>query len=189
MQNYFKSSTSKRNLLSIFTVGVAVIIIVVFLIYKHEKRSTFIPSTNPSHTATKLQTGTESKQQSIPTPNQSTEKSTSGNTVQPATVELKAPNGSFVSNHKPSLGGNDSPSSEQSMCNTTPGATCEIVFTNGSDTKILSAQTADSSGVVYWNWDVKNAHFSVGSWKITAIAKLNDKTLSTSDQLNLDVQQ
>jgi hypothetical protein len=95
------------------------------------------------------------------------------------------PFGNFVSNHSP---GNGLPTQEKSTCNTTPGASCYIQFTMGSLTKKLDAQTADSSGAVYWTWDVKDAGFLEGSWQITAVATLNGQISATQDQIPLKVQ-
>lgn len=101
---------------------------------------------------------------------------------------LKAPSGQFVSNHRPSLSGKSAPSKEQSVCNTTPGATCTIQFTKDGFTKSLEAKTADSNGVAIWDWDVNEAGFTTGSWQIKATATLNSQTLSSQDSLALEVQ-
>jgi len=100
-----------------------------------------------------------------------------------------APYGNFVSNHNPNLDGNPAPSSIQSVCNTTPGAQCLIEFTNPDGVvKTLSAQTTDNNGSAIWNWDVKQAGFSAGSWKIKAIATLNGQTVTIDDALTLEVE-
>ncbi len=98
---------------------------------------------------------------------------------------LIAPWGTFVSNHKP--GKNGAPTQETSVCKTTPGATCYIKFTNGDLTRTLPTKVADNDGVVYWNWDIKDAGFSQGSWQITAIAYLNGQTATATDSLALEV--
>jgi hypothetical protein len=100
---------------------------------------------------------------------------------------LIIPSGTFVSNHRPKLGGTDQERLEQSTCNTTPGAQCAIKFTNSSTEKTLEAKTADSSGSVVWNWDINNSGLTTGSWKVTAIATLNGKTSSAADPITLEV--
>lgn len=100
---------------------------------------------------------------------------------------LVEPYGTFVSNHRPSLSGSGSPSKVQSVCNTTPGASCYISFSSGSITKKLEAKIADSRGAVYWDWDVNDAGFTAGSWNVTAIASLNGQNKSTADTLSLEV--
>lgn len=105
-----------------------------------------------------------------------------------ANATLIAPTGTFVSNHRPNLGGSPAPNEEQSTCNTTPGATCQISFTYNGVTKSLPAQTADSGGATYWTWDLQDIGLTEGSWQIQATARLNGKTLTGSDALKLEVQ-
>jgi hypothetical protein len=100
---------------------------------------------------------------------------------------LITPYGTFVSNHKPSLSGNSAPSSEVSVCITTPGASCTIVFTKEGVTKQLEAKTADSSGSVYWEWDVKEAGFIEGKWTIEAKASSAGQNKTATDDLGLEV--
>lgn len=100
---------------------------------------------------------------------------------------LIIPFGSFVSNHNPTLSG--SLSNEESVCNTTPGATCYIEFTQNSVVKKLPAETADSNGTVYWYWNVGQAGFTSGNWQITAVATLSGQSETAQDKINLDVQQ
>lgn len=102
---------------------------------------------------------------------------------------LITPYGNFVSNHFP--GQNGTTTSEASICNTSPGATCYIKFTNVTtgDTTQLATQTADAQGYVSWYWDVdKDAHLTSGKWKITAVATLGGQTKTAEDVLNLVVQ-
>lgn len=100
-----------------------------------------------------------------------------------------APYGNFVSNHRPSLGNKPEQRSIESVCNTTPGARCHIEFTNKDNVvKTLEARTADSSGTVYWNWDVKQAGLTLGTWRIKVIAELNNQTKTTENAQNLEVQ-
>lgn len=108
-------------------------------------------------------------------------KSNTGNANEAAT--LLAPSGNFVSAHNvPS----DAPIA--SVCNTTPGATCTITFTNGSVKKNLPSQTTDRGGSTYWNeWTAKSIGLTVGSWQISASASLNGVTQSSSDVMPLVV--
>jgi hypothetical protein len=105
-----------------------------------------------------------------------------------ANATLIAPTGTFVSNHRPNLSGSPAPNEEQSTCNTTPGATCQISFTYNGVTKSLPEQTADSGGATYWTWSLQEIGLTEGSWQIQATARLNGKTLTGSDALKLDVQ-
>lgn len=99
--------------------------------------------------------------------------------------ELISPSGSFVSNHRPSLGNT---SAIESICITTPGASCTIAFTMGSVVKTLDTKKVGSDGAAVWSWDIKNAGFVAGTWQITATSSLNGQTKSTADIQNLEVQ-
>lgn len=104
-------------------------------------------------------------------------------------LSLLAPSGNFVSNHRPNLSGSPAPNSINSVCTTTPGASCKIEFTKDSVTKSLPAQTTDSSGSTYWNWKLQDIDLTEGSWKIEAVSSLNGQSLRASDALNLEVRQ
>jgi hypothetical protein len=106
----------------------------------------------------------------------------------PTSQLSEPPSGTFVSNHKPSLGGSSSPSQEQSSCNSVPGAKCYIEFTKGDAVKTLPIQTLDNNGTAIWNWDIKTAGFSVGNWQIKAVVSLNGQSKSSSDNMSLEVQ-
>lgn len=95
------------------------------------------------------------------------------------------PYGSFVSNHAP--GQNGSPTTEYSVCSTTPGATCYIKFSLGDISRQLSTQKVDDSGSTTWQWDIDGAGLSKGSWQITAVATLNGQSKSTTDHIPLKV--
>ena len=97
------------------------------------------------------------------------------------------PSGTFVSNHSITLS-NPGTLAEVSVCNTTSGATCTIQFSQGTTTRTLAAQTTDGSGNTSWNWNAGSANLTTGNWKVTAVAKLGDKTSSTEDTRGLAVQ-
>lgn len=104
-------------------------------------------------------------------------------------VSLLTPSGDFVSNHHPNLSGSPAPNLMSSVCTTTPGATCTIIFTKDGVQKSLPAQTTDRGGSAYWNWRLQDIGITSGSWKITAKATLNDQTKTADDALNLEVAQ
>jgi hypothetical protein len=99
---------------------------------------------------------------------------------------LLPPSGTFISNHHP--GENGTSTKEESVCDTTPGATCIIKLTQGSAVKQLAAQTADSNGSAYWSWDINLAGLTSGSWQVSAVATLNSQSQTSTDSLNLEVQ-
>jgi hypothetical protein len=100
---------------------------------------------------------------------------------------LESPYGSFVSNHYP--GQNGSNLDEVSVCNTTPGASCYIKFSNGSITTQLPTQVTNNAGVTSWTWNIgSDAHLTSGQWQITAVASLNGQFLYTNDPMMMIVQ-
>ena len=171
-------------------VAVLLIIVAIILISGHSKRSgSVIPSRNPesqtnvSQAANDAQNGSDtsgsSSSQSASAKNSAGDNQSSGAALTLAAAQT------LVSNHHP--GQNGSPTSEQSVCNTTPGATCYIQFTMNDTTKQLSPEVADSNGTAIWNWDVNNSDLSSGSWKVQAIASLNGQAKTTTDPALLEV--
>ncbi len=167
-------------------VGLIVILVVLGLLWYFNRPSHKTTVTIPTITSSRKQqssspaSNTSSNSQSTQTKSSITSGSTG------STVALVAPWGVFVSNHRP--GENGTPTMENSSCNTSPGASCYIKFTNGDKTRTLPSQTTDANGSAIWSWDVTNAGFTTGSWQITAIATLNGQTKSTTDTQPLVIQ-
>lgn len=106
-------------------------------------------------------------------------------TTQPR--ELLTPSGNLVSNHFP--GQNDTSTAMQSVCNTTPGASCDIKFTNDEGVvKNLGAKVTNADGVAVWTWDIDGSNLGPGSWTVTAVAELGEKTKTVTDNIKLEVQ-
>jgi hypothetical protein len=106
----------------------------------------------------------------------------------PSGAAPTAPYGNFVSNHSPNLSGTPAPSTIESVCNTTPGATCRLEFTNTAGVvKNLAPQTTDGTGATYWSWDVNKAGFTAGIWKIKAIAEKNGQATTSTSSQDLEV--
>ncbi len=124
-----------------------------------------------------------------PSVSNSTSSDKSASTQAYTSQSLVAPTGTFVSNHKPNLGGKPAPSTENSICNTVPGSSCVITFTKDGVSKSLVSKSADSTGSVSWDWDLKDIGITVGTWSIKAIATLNGASLSSSDPTDLVVSQ
>jgi len=99
---------------------------------------------------------------------------------------LIAPYGDFISNHHP--GANGSPLTEVSVCNTTPGASCQIFFTKGGIVRSLPEESTDRGGTAYWNkWTLEQYGLTAGSWQVKAVASLGNQTEATIDPLLLEV--
>lgn len=95
------------------------------------------------------------------------------------TAPLIAPSGTFANIYKDvHLSDN-----MQSTCNTTPGATCQIIFTSGGVTRSLPLKTADGGGAVYWSWKPNDANvkLSPGTWHIIARATLGSQVKTTDN--------
>jgi hypothetical protein len=101
--------------------------------------------------------------------------------------KLLAPAGDFVSNHEPNLDGSPAPNMLESVCVTTPGASCTISFERSGIIKTLPAQTTDAEGAAYWNWKLQDYGLTEGEWNITAKATLDDQTKTSQDSLKLNV--
>lgn len=166
---------------------VILVVIGLYFVLKNtpNKGGGVIPTLPPAKTQTSKPTGAGSTDKSSVGSNSAANTNASSSTG--GNLALISPYGSFVSNHHPNLDGSPAPSEEQSVCNTTPGASCYIQFTKEGVTKTLPTETADSNGVVSWSWDINQAGFTTGSWQITAIASLNGQTKTTQDPMSLEV--
>ena len=102
---------------------------------------------------------------------------------------LVTPTGNFVSDHHPNLSGSPAPNTVESVCNTTPGATCQITFTNTNSgvVKSLPSKATDANGASYWNWKLQDIGLTQGTWKIDATATLDSQSKNASDAMNLEV--
>src|SRR6266511_1994398 len=96
--------------------------------------------------------------------------------------ELLTPtNSTFVSNHRPQSGSD----SLQSVCNTSAGATCQMIFTNGGTTKSLPAQVTDRGGAAYWTWTASQIGLTAGTWTVQATATAGSQSKSATDTISL----
>jgi hypothetical protein len=121
------------------------------------------------------------------TPAQTDDKEKSGQPQSDA--DLLVPTGTFVSNHHPNLSGQPAPNQIQSVCVTTSGATCTIVFTKNGVTKQLPNQVTDRGGAAYWTWKLQDIDLTPGTWQVTAKATFGSRTETASDATALEVAQ
>lgn len=192
--------TKKQLVLGLLATGGLVLLVVVLeltntthFFHNRQAVSSPIPATSPTsinqptspNTSTNTNSQNNSKVTTPTTTSPNSDKTVASGTTQTGAAPI-APFGTFVSNHHPS----SKNSAEQSACTTTPGATCTITLVNSDNvTKTLEAKTADANGSVIWNWDIKTAGVTTGTWKITATSSLNGQTKSATDAQNLEVQQ
>jgi cytoskeletal protein RodZ len=123
----------------------------------------------------------------IPNPTPNPTPNVPGGTTNSTPGTLAAPTGTLVSNHSPSLS-DANRNQEVSVCNTTPGASCEITFTLNGVTKSLGVKTADDKGTASWDWTPQSVGLTVGSWQIQAIATWHGQTMTGKDSIKLSVQ-
>jgi hypothetical protein len=159
--------------------------------FLHERKA--VSGTIPSKNSSKdTSNSTDKEKDTVSTSNgaDSPESPKEGDTPQPLPTSKgpEAPFGDFISNHHPNLDSAPAPSAVESVCNTTPGAQCQLSFTNMDGViKTLEIRTTDGTGAAMWSWDVKTAGFTVGTWKIKAIATLNGQTKVTESTLHLEI--
>jgi hypothetical protein len=97
---------------------------------------------------------------------------------------LQKPEGNLVSAHQVSLSSNPTLASS---CQTTPGATCQIIFTKEGVTKSLPQKTTDAGGGAYWTWKPKDVGLTEGSWSVQAKVTLGSQTDTFEDAQPLEV--
>lgn len=175
---YILDKVTKHKKIALSSIIVIVLLAFGVFILLHSSNS-IVSSKKTTHPTASKQSK-QSTPKSTAKSNSTTPSITTNNTptITPAgpsnsSQTLEAPFGSFVSNNNPSLS-NSSQSYELSSCETTPGATCYIKFTNAQGQNIiLPSQVVDSQGVTSWGWNVNTKGFTVGTWSVTAIASLN----------------
>lgn len=107
---------------------------------------------------------------------------------------LIAPSGRFIDHTTAYLETNPSTATIQSLCKTTPGATCQISFTKlrtkqlGDTVRRLPAQTTDGQGLTYWTWRVRDLGLDEGEWLVKAQATLGQRTESATDPIRLRIE-
>jgi cytoskeletal protein RodZ len=180
-----KARKSKKNSLKAYSLVALVIVLVAgFFVIRHfNSNNNTTPRTENQYTKGDQSTNEGSKGSAPSTPITSTTNPSS------STATITTPSGNFVSDHHPNLSGSPAPNSMTSVCDTTPGASCQITFTSNGVVKSLAAQVADSGGSTYWSWTLQNVGLTAGSWQVKAIATLGSQTLSTTDVMALVVSQ
>ena len=133
-----------------------------------------------SATSSKKTSSTPQSSTSTTTPSQPSDVKNQDSSVS----SLVAPSGTFANTYKAQTG-----DQMTSTCNTTPGATCQIIFTNGSITKSLPVRTTDKGGAAYWAWKPSSdIGLTPGTWHIKATAVLGSETKTTNnDPLTLEI--
>ena len=183
------SYSSKKLVLLAMPIVIIAVVLVLELTntthFFHKQKA--VSGTIPSTTQTSQQSNNNNTQPNSSDSVQNTESTNPKSTAPSGDTALLEPFGNFVSNHNPDLNVAES-LKEQSVCTTTPGASCYIKFTQGDVVRTLETLTTDRNGTASWVWDVKQSGLTEGSWTITAVATLNGQTNSATDALKLEVQ-
>lgn len=166
------------NKKSIVLVSVLVIIIYIglsfaFKIWPFHKNVTITSSHIENGLPTKNQTNSKSSNSSTQTDNNNPKVPSQ---VETNTNTLVPPSGTFVN-----LYNADANTQMSSICNTTPGASCQIIFTKSSTTIALQAKTSDSSGAATWAWTPNQVGLTSGSWHIVATSRLGSQVKTTDN--------
>ena len=181
----------KKPFLSIFTLLVAVCFLFTLLeltntthFFHNASVPKVIPVKTSKNSSDKKPPSTANKNSSSDATNPDKIASSGGGSG--SSLPLVQPYGSLVSNHFPGQHGSDT--KEQSVCNSTPGASCYIQFSNTATGKVtkLPSQTISNDGSTLWLWDA--ATLTSGKWQIKAFASLNGQTQSVTDSMVLEIQ-
>jgi hypothetical protein len=194
MPKKLKKTSHRRRTLLITSAIVAVIVGVCVLAWatnrstKPAKTIKTISSSNPEATSPISEPSTSSTQTTNVTTTSPSPPVSVKNPVasaSPSSGALVEPTGPFVSNHN--YDGSSQENAENSVCNTTPGATCVIEFTQGNTTWQLAPEVANSDGAAYWQWNVSSSGLTQGSWTITATATLNGSSITATDSNLMEI--
>lgn len=131
--------------------------------------------TNPPQSVTPNSTTPDNTQAKLPP-------KVSSSSNQNSQILLSPNQSTYVSTHTANQA-----TTEQSVCVTSPGATCTITFTLGSVTRTLTAKKTDSSGAAYWQWKPSQIGLTSGYWTVAAHATLDTQSKTSSDVTPLKV--
>jgi hypothetical protein len=175
-----KPKKNNKKIITIITVLMLLVIVAISLI---------IYTARPKTTKDTVQTNSSSSAGDSSATSSSKDSSQTTPAVINSDTTPREPTGTFISNHHPNLSGSPAPNTESSTCTTTPGANCEIRFTNGNITKSLDIKKTDSDGNASWDWNLNDIGLTAGEWIIKAIAINGSKTATATDSMPLNVGQ
>jgi cytoskeletal protein RodZ len=169
----------------IVLVGLVVAGVLAYSHYRSHKPNSSNRSQSAGTTTEPFKSGSPTQSSGSTTTNNSSGSSSSttstgSSTSTPTTVNVITPWGNFVSNLNPS---NNSPENqEESVCNSSPGVTCTITFTQGSKTiTLLQPKTTNADGAAYWGpWTASQVGLTSGDWQINATASSGNQSKSAS---------
>jgi hypothetical protein len=140
------------------------------------QKKVFITATNVKTSLPSNQTHTGSKSSGAASSSAQSNSPKSPSQVDPDTKTLAEPSGTFVNLYDASAD-----TQMSSICNTTVGATCQVIFSKGNLSIALPARTVDSSGAASWAWTPGQIGLTSGHWHVTAKAALGSQTKTTDN--------
>lgn len=140
-----------------------------------------------SKTTSQQQGSSSSRSDDKSQESQSTSKNNPQGTPADSATKPMTPTGGFVSNHRPNLSGSPAPNAMNSICQTTPGASCTIRFTMNGETKSLPSKTTGADGYASWDWKLQDLGITEGTWSVEAVATTSGGNTSATDATNLEV--
>jgi hypothetical protein len=194
--------TNKKLLIVLIALIILCLFFARYVLFAKPKRSTH--SSNTSHSQTITQNSAQEESPKYPNPYQTTpipSTNVPGGDLNNNTTNqsLVSPFGQFVSNYGPvSYSATNGSNQEESICQTTIGASCSIVFIQGQTKKALQVQqvklvNGSQNGVASWSWTPSqvggNGGLTPGQWEVEAIATLNNQTKITTSNLKLNIEQ
>lgn len=73
------------------------------------------------------------------------------------------------------------------MCKTSPGASCEIRFTNANGTHTLDAKVTGADGIAEWSWTPAAVGLTAGHWNVEIVATRGAAAASANDPRGLQI--
>lgn len=176
MTKIHKKSNSNKKIAALVVLAVVGIYAVLAITLKlwplHKKVFITAPNVENSLPENRANKGADTTSSSQHTQSDNPKEPPQGNN----TRTLTAPSGTFVNLYSASAD-----TQMNSICSTTIGATCQIIFTKGSLSLALPAKTTDNNGVTTWGWTPQQIGLTSGKWHITAKAILASQTKTTDN--------
>ncbi len=152
--------------------------------HKHRQHTAAVTANTSHINATQKNgksTSSSTQQSSQPSATQTNKNPTPSDTDNQS-LESPGTYSSFASSHSVTSG-----TLENTVCITTPGASCTVEFKQGDVVKSLPAQSTDSTGSAYFYWTPGKVKLSPGNWSIILKVTLNGASKTAQDNITLQV--
>ena len=171
-----KFRLTKTMVITLILAAVAVVLVSLYVWQQQKPAKTTTVTPQPSASVPMGGHGANTSENAGPTHDStpSTAPTVESNPSHPVSNTLAPPTGSLLSSaSSPSNG------TEESICDTVPGATCELKASKDAQTVTVGpAKVADGNGTVLWDWSV--SQLSKGNWQVYAVASLNGSSAQSA---------